>query len=334
MAKKEPNKRSAKKTPSPSGANEGARRGNTGGATPRRPKPGQKRGEKPAAPKAGKKNHSSGWKSEKDLSKTGRTAGSKSQYRVKEGKSWRGKPVVEVRHTMRLNKYISNAGISSRREADNLIAQGLVEVNGKQITEMGYQVKESDKVTYAGERISPDKPVYILLNKPKDFVTTTKNPNDQKSVMMLIRRAGNVRVAPIDKLNKASTGLMLFTNDGRLAKKMTHPVHGVKKLYHIHLDKVLKAPDLRALTTGVEIEEGVTFAAEEAAYVKESKDRKQIGIEIKGGKNGTVRKLFEKLGYHVLKLDRVTYGGLTKKDLPRGKWRFLNERELNFLKMG
>lgn len=334
MAKKESDKRSPKKSTAPRGAKEEGRPGPRGGAASRRPKPGQKRGEKSPVRKAEKKDHSSGWKAEKDLSKDGRNAGSKSRYRVKEGKYWRGKPIVEVRHTMRLNKYISNAGICSRREADNLIAQGLVEVNGKQIIEMGYQVKESDKVTYAGERISPDKPVYILLNKPKDFVTTTKNPNDQKSVMMLIRRAGNVRVAPIDKLNKASTGLMLFTNDGQLVKKITHPIHGVKKLYHIHLDKPLKSADLGALKSGVQIEEGVTFAAEEAAYVKDGKDRKQVGIEIKGGKNGTVKKLFEVLGYRVIKLDRVTYGGLTKKDLPRGKWRFLTEREVNFLKMG
>jgi len=308
------------------------RRGKAAG--PRSEKPARKGPgtEKKFNKKADNEDHSSGWKSEKDLAKDPAGKGSRSQYRKVAGKTWKGKPVVQIRHTMRLNKHIANSGICSRREADNLIAQGLVEVNGKQVTEMGFQVKPTDKVTYAGERINPEKPVYVLLNKPKDYVVSMKDPGDRKTVMMLLRRVGNVRITPVGRLNKDTTGLLLFSNDGALAKKLTHPIHGVKKLYHVHLDKPLKAAHLKQLLEGVELEDG-TFKADAAEYVSGGKDKKQVGIEIKGGKNRVVRRLFEHLDYNIIKLDRVTFGGLTKKDLPRGKWRYLNAQEISTLKM-
>lgn len=317
------------------------RYGKKEGPSTRKPGPptrGKSAGPRPPRPegkvnkKDGNEDHSSGWKSEKDLAKDATGKGSRSQYRKVAGKTWKGKPVVQIRHTMRLNKYIANSGICSRREADDLIAQGLVEVNGKAVTEMGHQVKETDKVTYAGERINPEKPAYVLLNKPKDYKTSMKDPGDQKTVMMLLRKLGHVRITPVGSLNTATTGLLLFTNDGALAKKVTHPIHGVKKLYHVHLDKVMKAGDLKQLLEGVELEDGI-FKAEAAEYVSTGKDKKQIGIEIKGGKNRVVRRALEHLGYKVIKLDRVTFGGLTKKDLPRGKWRHLTTQEVNMLKM-
>lgn len=233
---------------------------------------------------------------------------------------------------IRLNKYIANSGICSRREADELIVTGLVEVNGVAITEMGYQVKEGDKVTYAGERITPEKPVYILMNKPKDYITTLKDPEGRRTVMSLLRGIGDARVFPVGRLDRHTTGLLLFTNDGGLSKKLTHPTFGVKKLYHVHLDKTLKAADMKKLQEGIELEDG-PMKADEISYVNDGKDKKQVGIEIHSGKNRIVRRMFEHLGYEVLKLDRVLFAGLSKKDLPRGKWRHLTQQELNTLKM-
>jgi 23S rRNA pseudouridine2605 synthase len=233
---------------------------------------------------------------------------------------------------IRLNKYIANSGICSRREADELIVTGLVEVNGVAVTEMGYQVKEGDKVTYAGERITPEKPVYILMNKPKDYITTLKDPEGRRTVMSLLRGAGDARVFPVGRLDRDTTGLLLFTNDGGLSKKLTHPTHGVKKLYHVHLNKTLKAADMKKLQDGIELEDG-PMKADEISYVNEGKDKKQVGIEVHSGKNRIVRRMFEHLGYEVVKLDRVLFAGLSKKDLPRGKCRHLTQQELNTLKM-
>ena len=232
----------------------------------------------------------------------------------------------------RLNKYIANSGICSRREADELISSGLIEVNGEAVTEMGYQVKEGDKVTYAGERLNPEKPVYILMNKPKDFITTVKDPEGRRTVMSLLRGIGEARVFPVGRLDRHTTGLLLLTNDGNLAKKLTHPTHGVKKLYHVYLDKPLKAADMRTLLEGVNLEDG-PMKADVLSYVGDGKDKKEVGIEIHSGKNRVVRRLFDHLGYEVMKLDRVLFAGLSKKDLPRGKWRHLTPQELITLKM-
>ncbi len=232
----------------------------------------------------------------------------------------------------RLNKFIANSGICSRREADELISSGLIEVNGEAVTEMGYQVKEGDKVTYAGERLNPEKPVYILMNKPKDFITTVKDPEGRRTVMSLLRGIGDARVFPVGRLDRHTTGLLLLTNDGNLAKKLTHPTHGVKKLYHVYLDKPLKAADMRTLLEGVNLEDG-PMKADVLSYVGDGKDKKEVGIEIHSGKNRVVRRLFDHLGYDVMKLDRVLFAGLSKKDLPRGKWRHLTPQELITLKM-
>jgi 23S rRNA pseudouridine2605 synthase len=233
---------------------------------------------------------------------------------------------------MRLNKYLANAGLCSRREADEFIKSGLVEVNGEVITEMGFKVNPKDVVKYAGERLSPEKPVYVLLNKPKDFITTTKDPQGRNTVMRLIRGVGNYRVFPVGRLDRNTTGLLMFTNDGDLAKKLIHPRHNIKKLYHVHLDKNVKSEHMRALIEGVELEDGI-MAADVVSYVGDGSDKKQVGIEIHSGKNRVVRRLFETLGYKVLKLDRVVFAGLTKKDLPRGRWRHLTSEEVNYLKM-
>jgi len=254
-------------------------------------------------------------------------------------KPYKGKRGSEVLPTqgqlddrIRLNKYLANSGLCNRREADEFIKSGMVEVNGETITQMGFKVKPEDVVKYAGEKLSPEKPVYLLLNKPKDFVTTMKDPKDRNTVMQLVKSAGNARVFPVGRLDRNTTGLLMFTNDGDLAKKLTHPKHNVKKLYHATLDKNIKEAELKQLVEGVELEDG-TIAADVVSYVGDGKDRREVGLEIHSGKNREVRRLFEALGYKVIKLDRVVFAGLTKKDIPRGRWRFLTEQEINNLKM-
>jgi len=233
---------------------------------------------------------------------------------------------------VRLNRYLANAGICSRRDADDLIKAGLVEVNGKVVTEMGFKVKPDDKVKYAGETISAEKKVYVLLNKPKDFITTKSDPQNRRTVMHLLKGVGKERIYPVGRLDRMTTGLLLFTNDGQLAKKLTHPRHGVKKLYHVHLDKAVNGDHLKEISEGVKLEDGM-MKADDISFVGNGNDKKQVGIEIHSGKNRIVRRLFESFGYKVIKLDRVSFAGLTKKDLPRGKWRFLKEQEVSMLKM-
>lgn len=265
-------------------------------------------------------------------SKYDRDRGHKKPYKGKKGSEVLPSEASERDNRIRLNKYIANSGLCNRREADEFIKSGMVEVNGKTITEMGFKVNPGDVVKYAGERLSPEKPVYVLLNKPKDFVTTMKDPKGRSTVMQLIKGAGNARIYPVGRLDRMTTGLLMFTNDGELAKKLTHPKHNVKKLYHVQLDKNVKAEDLKQLVEGVELEDGV-MAADVVSYVGDGKEKREVGIEIHSGKNRVVRRLFEALGYKVLKLDRVVFAGLTKKDLPRGRWRTLTEQEINNLKM-
>lgn len=232
---------------------------------------------------------------------------------------------------VRLNKFLANAGICSRREADKLIESGVVEINGKIVTELGTKVAPTDKVRYGGETLHREALRYILLNKPKGFITTSDDPLDRRTVMALVEKACKERIYPVGRLDRNTLGLLLFTNDGDLAKKLTHPKHGVKKVYHVFLDKPLTKNDLLRLASGVELEDG-KIQPDKIAYVEGENDKKQIGLELHSGKNRIVRRMFEYLGYTVVKLDRVFFAGLTKKDLPRGKWRHLSEDELGILR--
>lgn len=232
---------------------------------------------------------------------------------------------------VRLNKYIAAAGICSRREADELISAGLITVNGKSVTTLGSKVNPGDEVRYNGERIRTERKVYLLLNKPKDYVTTTDDPKERKTVMLLIRDACNERVYPVGRLDRNTTGVLLFTNDGELAKKMTHPSSNKKKIYHVFLNKAVSAGDLKKLAEGVTLEDG--FIQPDAISYASSENKREIGLEIHSGKNRIVRRMFEAVGYRVDKLDRVYFGGLTKKNLSRGKWRLLTEKEVTRLKM-
>ena len=232
--------------------------------------------------------------------------------------------------SIRLNKFIANAGVCSRREADVLIQAGAIKVNGIVVTELGVRVGPRDKVQYGDQTLAGEKMMYVLLNKPKGYITTSEDPYDRKTVMELVRDACRERIYPVGRLDRNTTGLLLLTNDGDLAKKLTHPRHKVKKIYHVELDKALTKSDMIRITDGIELEDGVV-KADEIAYTGESK--REIGIELHSGKNRVVRRIFEVLEYDVVKLDRVSFAGLTKKDLPRSRWRFLTDREVNYLKM-
>lgn len=231
---------------------------------------------------------------------------------------------------IRLNRYVANAGICSRREADVLIATGVVTVNGKIITEMGYKVNPTDVVAYGGVPIKNENKKYLLLNKPKDYITTMDDPEARRTVMELIRKACKERLYPVGRLDRNTTGVLLFTNDGDMTAKLTHPKFDVRKVYHVTLDKKMSTEDYRTLNEGVELSDGF-IKPDAVEFVGASKF--ELGVEIHSGKNRIVRRMFEHLGYEVIKLDRVAFAGLTKKDLPRGKHRFLTEKEISFLKM-
>ena len=230
---------------------------------------------------------------------------------------------------VRLNRFIANAGICSRRDADKLIEAGEIKVNNKVVTEMGYQVGPTDVVKYGNRRLNREKPAYVLLNKPKDFLTTTEDPNDRKTVMELVKNAGDARIYPVGRLDRNTTGLLLLTNDGELADKLTHPSNEVEKIYQAELNKPLSDEDFEKIQAGLQLEDG-EIKVDDLAKV--TPDGYVIGVKIHSGKNRIVRRIFEHLGYEVTKLDRTTFAGLTKKDLPRGSWRYLTERELVKLK--
>jgi 23S rRNA pseudouridine2605 synthase len=238
----------------------------------------------------------------------------------------------KTRDTMRLNRYISNAGICSRRDADQLIAKGLITVNGKVVTELGTQVKFNDDVRYQDKKLNPENKVYVLLNKPKDTVTTATDPDGRITVMDIIAGACSERVYPVGRLDRATTGVLLLTNDGDLSKKLTHPSSGCRKIYHVYTDKPVSQSHLKQIAEGVELEDGIIAA--DAVSWADPQDKTQVGIEIHSGKNRVVRRIFEQLGYKVEKLDRVYFSGLTKKGIARGKWRFLTADEIKFLKAG
>jgi 23S rRNA pseudouridine2605 synthase len=232
---------------------------------------------------------------------------------------------------MRLNKFLSNAGIASRRDADSLIELGLVKVNGKVVTELGLKVDPRvDVVSYDDKSLKPERLQYVLLNKPKDFITTMDDEKDRRTVMTLVEGACKERIYPVGRLDRHTTGLLLFTNDGNLAKSLTHPKHGIPKLYHVELTTKVRGEHLDAIRDGLKLEDGV-IKADEVSFVND--DPFNVGIRIHSGKNRIVRRIFEHFGYVVKKLDRVMFAGLTKKDLPRGRYRLLSEREVSFLKM-
>lgn len=243
------------------------------------------------------------------------------------------KPEPEAPQKVRLNKFIANSGVCSRRDADDLIRSGSISVNGKVVTDMGVKVDLSDEVKLKGKKISNEKKVYILLNKPKGFMTTTKDPHAERTVMDLIKNIGPERLFPVGRLDKNTTGLLLITNDGDLASRLSHPKYNKKKIYHVWLDKPVSKNDLVSLTEGITLTEKEIVAADAASF-PDLDDRTQVGIEIHSGQNRVVRRMFESMGYKVKKLDRVYYAGLTKKNLPRGKWRFLSDREISTLKKG
>ncbi len=239
---------------------------------------------------------------------------------------------IDPEEPIRLNKYLSNAGVCSRREADDFISAGVVSVNGEIVTELGTKVKRSDTVLFHDQLVNIEKKVYVLLNKPKDYVTTSDDPQNRKTVMDLVKGACRERIYPVGRLDRNTTGVMLLTNDGELASKLTHPQYLKKKVYHVHLDKNVTAADMRLIADGITLEDGEIHA--DAIEYSDETDRKQVGIEIHSGRNRIVRRIFESLGYHVVKLDRVFFAGLTKKNVRRGDWRFLTEKEVNMLRMG
>lgn len=232
---------------------------------------------------------------------------------------------------IRLNKYIANSGICSRREADVFIKAGSATVNGKVITEMGYKVKPTDNVRFDGALINPEPKRFVLLNKPKNYITTMDDERGRRTVMDLVGRATKERIYPVGRLDRNTTGLLLFTNDGEMAKKLTHPKHNVKKLYHASLDKKLALSDLQKISENFVLEGKMVFV-DAISYI-DNQPKTEVGIEIHSGRNRIVRKIFEHFGYKVIKLDRVIFAGMTKKNLPRGQWRHLTQQEVNNLKM-
>jgi 23S rRNA pseudouridine2605 synthase len=304
------------------------------------------RNRKPASPISGQKGRKTSTSStSKKSTKTPTSTASKSSKPSSEVKARDKRKYIDFKervkkgdplpsfneNEIRLNKYLSNAGICSRREADVLIQTGVVTVNGEIITELGYKVKLGDSVQYDGETINAETKRYVLLNKPKGFITTMDDPMGRKTVMSLVRKACRERIYPVGRLDRDTTGLLLFTNDGDMAKKLTHPRYQAKKIYHVELNKSVAREDLEKLMKGVDLEDGRT-RFDMADFVKDGSAR-EIGVELHSGKNRIVRRMFEALGYEVIKLDRVQFSGLTKKDLPRGMFRHLTESEVSFLKM-
>lgn len=257
---------------------------------------------------------------------------SKHKPSISKGKPKYGKSSTKKDNSIRLNRYLSNAGICSRREADEYIKAGLVKVNGVVITELGTKVQPTDEIKFNNEAIKIENKVYILLNKPKDYVTTTDDERGRRTVMELIRGACREKVFPVGRLDRNTTGVLLFTNDGEMAAKLTHPKFSKKKIYHVFLDKKIKKEDMDKLVEG--INDGDDFLRADVVSFVDPTDKTQVGVEIHTGQNRVIRRMFEALDYKVVKLDRVYFAGLTKKGLPRGRWRFLTPTEINMLKMG
>lgn len=267
---------------------------------------------------------------------TSKNSGNKSTDRRFAGKKRvRNNPLSQKKpddDSIRLNKFIASAGICSRREADEYIKAGLVSVNGRVVSELGSKIQPADDVRYNGERIKTQKLVYVLLNKPKDFVTTTKDPHAKRTVQDLVANACSERIYPVGRLDRNTTGVLLFTNDGELTTKLTHPAYNKMKIYHVTLNKNVSGVHLKEIQEGITLEDG--FIKADAISYTDPNEKRQVGIELHSGRNRIVRRIFEHFGYNVRKLDRVYFAGLTKKGLLRGKWRFLTEHEVGILKMG
>jgi 23S rRNA pseudouridine2605 synthase len=299
-------------------------KGGSGKGRSRKPDTGKTPSKKSAAP--GEKS-SPATKPKKEVS-----ARDKRKYIDFKEKVKKGDPLPTFNEAeIRLNKYLSNAGVCSRREADVLIQTGVVTVNGEIVIELGFKIKPGDVVQYDGETINAEKKRYVLLNKPKGFITTMDDPMGRRTVMGLVKKACRERIYPVGRLDRDTTGLLLFTNDGDMAKKLTHPRHRATKIYHVELNKAVAPDDLQRLLKGIDLEDGRT-TFDVAEFVSGGSNR-EVGVELHSGKNRIVRRMFEALGYEVIKLDRVQFAGLTKKDLPRGMFRHLTEKEVAFLKM-
>lgn len=231
---------------------------------------------------------------------------------------------------VRLNRYIAQSGVCSRREADKLITEGKIKVNGKKITELGAKVKAGDKVEYSGKRLNFEKPVYVLLNKPKDFISSSRDEKGRKTVLDLVKSVGHERLFPVGRLDKNTTGLLLLTNDGELTKRLTHPSYGIEKIYHLATDKEIKDDDIEKIRLGFDLEDGF-IKADEVSRIQRG-EQNEIGIKLHSGRNRIIRRMMEHLGYQVTRLDRVVFANLNKKDLSRGKWRRLSPQEITYLK--
>ena len=240
--------------------------------------------------------------------------------------------IVDPNEELRLNKYLANAGVCSRREADEHIANGLVKVNGEVVTELGTKVTRKDQIMFNDQPVSLERKVYVLLNKPKDTVTTSDDPQGRQTVMDLVRNASRERIYPVGRLDRNTTGVLLLTNDGDLARHLTHPSAKVYKIYQVELDRPVTREDMKQMLDGITLEDG-PIKVDDVQYVQAANDKRIVGVELHSGKNRIVRRIFEHLGYNVHKLDRVVFAGLTKKDLPRGRYRELSEQEVGFLMM-
>ena len=290
---------------------------------------GEMRADRPQRPRFSP----NGQPSRKPAQKRPRTAGYNPNAKYSMKKQIEYKDILtDPNEPIRLNKFLANAGICSRREADEFIAAGVVSVNGEVVTELGTKIKRTDEVKFHDEPVSVERKVYVLLNKPKDCVTTSDDPQERKTVMHCVKDACKERIYPVGRLDRNTTGVLLLTNDGDLASKLTHPKYLKKKIYHVYCDKNVTKADLDQIAAGITLEDG-EIHADAISYASET-DKKQVGIEIHSGKNRIVRRIFESLGYKVVKLDRVYFAGLTKKGLKRGDWRYLTEQEVNFLRMG
>lgn len=301
-----------------------------GGSRKRRPRVGERIQSPQRGPGGNYGNRNWGDQSQNRNSQS--PTGTKKLKKKKPFKQIKYKENADPNAPIRLNKYLANAGVCSRREADEFIQAGVVKVNGEVVTELGTKITRADSVMFHNQPVSLESKVYVLLNKPKGFVTTTDDPENRKTVMELVKSACSERIYPVGRLDRATTGVLLLTNDGDLASKLTHPKYEKRKIYQVWLDKPVAMEDMQAIADGIELEDG-EIHADAISYVTEE-DLTQVGIEIHSGKNRVVRRMFEKLGYRVLKLDRVYFAGLTKKKLSRGKWRYLSEQEVNMLRMG
>ena len=303
---------------------------NAGGDRPYRPRYNGEGGDRPQRPYGNRDSYSRPIRRTADYDPNAKYS-KYSKYSKKKQIEYK-EQFVDPNEPIRLNKFLANAGVCSRREADEFITAGVVSVNGEVVTELGTKIKRGDEVKFHDQAVSIERKIYVLLNKPKDTVTTSDDPQARRTVMDLVKGACSERIYPVGRLDRNTTGVLLLTNDGDLASKLTHPKYLKKKIYHVHLDKNLTKADMEQIAAGIQLDDG-EIQADAISYTDDFK-KDEVGIEIHSGKNRIVRRIFESLGYKVVKLDRVFFAGLTKKGLRRGEWRYLTEQEVNFLRMG